>query len=79
MCIYACTYLVPAGVAVLCVEALVAGAAVGPALSHDVAQAAQRRLALKAAEVLHVPVPALRLRALVCKDDLYMREREKQP
>ena len=70
------TDLVPAGVAVLGVETLVAGAAVRPALPHDVAHAAQRRLALKATEVLHVPVPALRLRALVCKDDLRERERE---
>ncbi|KAK0145946.1 hypothetical protein N1851_015130 [Merluccius polli] len=48
-------------VAVLGVERLVAGAAVRPALPHDVALAAQRRLALEAAEVLHVPVSPLRL------------------
>lgn len=64
------TDVVAAGVAVLGVERLEAGAAVWPALLHDVALAPQHRLALEAAEVLHVPVASLRLCALVGKDDL---------
>ena len=64
------TDVLPTGVTVLCVEGLETAAAVGPALLHDVALAAQHRLTLETAEVLHVPVPALRLRALVRKDDL---------
>lgn len=58
------------GVAVLGVERLEAGAAVRPSLLHDVALASQRRLALEAAEVLHVPVTTLGLGALIRKDDL---------
>ena len=65
------TDVLPAGVAVLGVEGLEAGAAVGPALLHDVALAPQHRLTLEAAEVLHVPMPALRLGAFVSKDDLH--------
>lgn len=64
------TDMLPAGVAVLGVERLEAGAAVGSALLHDVALAPQHRLTLETAEVLHVPVPALCLGALVCEDDL---------
>lgn len=60
----------PAGVAVLGVEGLEAGAAVGPSLLHDVALAPQHRLALETAEVLHVPVTPLCLGALIRKDDL---------
>lgn len=69
------TDVFPARVAVLGVEGLEAGAAVRPTLLHDVALAPQHRLALEAAEVLHVPVTALRLRALVRQDDL-RKERE---
>lgn len=64
----------PAGVAVLGVEGLEAGAAVGPALLHDVALAPQHRVALEAAEVLHVPVTPLRLGALIREDDLRKEE-----
>lgn len=62
--------MLPAGVAVLGVERLEAGAAVGPSLLHDVALAPQHGLALEAAEVLHVPVATLGLGALIRKDDL---------
>lgn len=64
------TNMFPAGVAVLCVEGLEAGAAVGPSLLHDVALAPKHSLALETAEVLHVPVTALCLGALIRKDDL---------
>ena len=67
----AVTYVLAAGVAVLGVEGLEAVAAVGAAVLHDVALAAKRDFALKAAEVLHVPVPALRFGAFVSKDDLH--------
>lgn len=70
--------MLPAGVAVLGVERLEAGAAVGPTLLHDVALTAQHRFALKAAEVLHVPVAALGLRALVRQDDLRRRPERKR-
>jgi len=62
--------MLPAGVAVLCVEGLKAGAAVRPSLFHDVTLAPQHCLALKTAEVLHVPVTTLCLSALIRKDDL---------
>lgn len=65
-----CTYVFTAGVAVLCIQGLKAVAAVWTSILHDVALATQRSLTLIAAEVLHVPVPALCLRALVRKDDL---------
>ena len=59
-----------AGVARLGVERLEAGAAVGPRRTHDVALAAQVRVALEALEVTHVPALALRLRALRREDYL---------
>lgn len=62
--------MLPAGVAVLGVERLEAGAAVRSSLLHDVALASQHGLALEAAEVLHVPVATLGLGALIGKDDL---------
>lgn len=62
--------MLPTGVAVLSVERLEAGAAVRSSLLHDVALASQHRLALEAAEVLHVPVTTLGLGALIRKDDL---------
>lgn len=65
--------MLSAGVAVLCVKRLVAGAAVRSTLPHDVALAAQRRLTLETAEVLHVPVLPLRLRALVRQNNLGLR------
>lgn len=60
----------PAGIAVLCIQGLEAGTAVGPSLLHDVTLTPQHRLALKTAKVLHMPVTALCLGALICKDDL---------
>lgn len=60
------------GVTVFRVQGLKAVAAVGPSLLHDIALAAQHRLALEAAEVFHVPVPPLRFGAFVCEDDLEM-------
>lgn len=62
---WALTDVFPAGVAVLGVQGLKAGAAVRPALFHDVTLAAQNSLALETAKVLHVPVPALCLCALI--------------
>lgn len=64
----------PAGIAVLGVQRLVAGAAVRSALPHDVTLAAQRSLALKTAEVLHVPVSPLGLRAFIRQNDLRRRD-----
>lgn len=64
----------PTGVAVLGIEGLKAGAAVGPSLLHDVALAPQHRFTLETAEVLHVPVTSLCLSALIRQDDL-RRER----
>lgn len=65
-----CTYVFSTCVAVLCVKGLEAVAAVWPSVLHDVALAAQGGLALVAAEVLHVPVPALRFSAFIGKYDL---------
>ena len=59
-----------AGVAILGKHAVETGEAVGSALPHDVALAAQVPVALEAGKVLHVPGPALRLGALVREDDL---------
>lgn len=64
------TDVLGAGVAVLGVEGLEAAAAVGPAILHDVPLPPQHRLAFKAAEVLHVPVPPFGLSAFVSKNDL---------
>lgn len=64
------TDVLGAGVAVLGVEGLEAAAAVGPAVLHDVPLPPQHRLAFKAAEVLHVPVPPFGLGAFVGKNDL---------
>lgn len=63
-------YVFPTGVAVFRVEGLITGAAIGATLPHDVALAPQGRLTLETAEVLHVPVPPLRLCTLICQDDL---------
>ena len=78
-----CTYVFTAGVTVLCVEGLKAVATVWVSILHDVALAAQRSLTLIAAEVFHVPMPALRLRTLISKDNLKQskekeRERERE-
>lgn len=64
------TYVFSTGIAVLCIEGLVAGAAVWPTLSHDVALTAQRDLTLKTTEVLHVPVSSLCLRTFICQNNL---------
>lgn len=61
-------------VAVLCIKGLKAVAAVWPSILHDVALAAEGGLALIAAEVLHVPVPALRFSAFISKDQLCVRD-----
>lgn len=63
-----------AGVAVFGVEGLEAAAAVGSAVLHDVPLPPQHRLAFKAAEVLHVPVPPFGLGAFVGKNDLGARK-----
>lgn len=62
--------VLPTAITVLCVTSLVAGAAVGAALTHDIALPSKRCFTLEAAEVTHVPVPALSLRALRREDDL---------
>lgn len=59
-----------AGLAVLGIQRLEAATAIWPAILHDVTLPPQNRLTFKAGEVLHVPVAALGLRALVSKDDL---------
>lgn len=60
------------GVAVFCIQGLEAVTTVGPSLFHDVALATKHGLALKAAEVFHVPVASLGFCAFICKDDLEM-------
>ena len=65
------TDVLATSLAVLGVERLEAATAVRAAVLHDVALAPQHRLTLEAAEVLHVPMPALRLGAFVSKDDLH--------
>lgn len=65
--------MLPAGLAVLCVQRLKAAAAVRPAVLHDVTLPPQDGLAFKTGEVLHVPVAPLGLRALVSEDDLWTR------
>ena len=62
-----------ARVAVLGEHAVEAGQAVGPTLPHDVALTAQVPVTLETGEVLHVPGPALRLRALVRKNYLKIK------
>lgn len=64
------TNMFPAGVAVLCIEGLEAGAAVRPALLHDVSLSPQHSFTFEAAEVLHVPVAPLCLGALIRENDL---------
>lgn len=64
------TDMLPARLAVLCIEGLEAAAAEGAAVLHDVPLSPQDRLALQAAEVFHVPMPALSFRALVSKNYL---------
>lgn len=72
------TYLFSAGVTVFRIEGLIAGAAVWPALSHDVTLTAQCCLALKTGEVFHVPEPPFCLCAFVCKNNLGWTHRPKR-
>lgn len=67
------TYMFSAGITVLGVQRLVTGAAVRPALPHDVTLAAQRSLTLKTTEVLHVPVSSFCLRTFICQNNLGLR------
>lgn len=62
--------VLPAAITVLRVAGLIAGTAVGATLTHDIALPPERCFTLKAAEVIHVPVPALSFRALRGEDDL---------
>lgn len=62
--------MLPAAITVLRVAGLIAGTAVGATLTHDIALPPERCFTLKAAEVIHVPVPALSFRALRGEDDL---------
>lgn len=71
------TNMFPTRIAVFGIEGLKAGAAVGASLLHDVTLASQHCLTLKTAKVLHVPVTALRLCALIRKDDLRERRYER--
>lgn len=57
-------------ITVLRIKGLKAVAAVWSSIFHDVALAAEGGLTLIAAEVLHVPVPALCLGAFISKDYL---------
>ena len=66
--------VVAARLAVVGVHVLEAGAAVGLVFSHDVALSSQLSVALVTHEVLHVPTPTLRLRALVRENYLNNRE-----
>lgn len=66
-----------AGITVLCVQRLVAGAAIWPTLPHDVTLAAQRSLTLKTTEVLHVPVSSFCLRTFICQNNLGLRHNGK--
>lgn len=61
-------------VTVLCIKRLEAVAAVWLSVLHDVALAAESGLTLVAAEVLHVPVPALCLGAFISKDYLHDKD-----
>uniref|UniRef100_A0A2D4IG77 Uncharacterized protein n=1 Tax=Micrurus lemniscatus lemniscatus TaxID=129467 RepID=A0A2D4IG77_MICLE len=64
------TNVLPACIAIFCIEALITTAAIGATLAHDVSLPTQGLLTFKAAEMAHVPVTALGFCALICKDDL---------
>jgi len=64
------TYKLPAWVTVFGVQALEALSAVWFPIPHDVLLASQDLVTLETAEMVHVPVSALRLSALIRKDDL---------
>lgn len=64
------TYVSSAGIAVLCVQGLVAGAAVRPTLPHDVTLPPQGSLTLETTEVLHVPVSSFCFSAFIGQNDL---------
>lgn len=65
------TYVFSTCITVLCIKGLEAIAAVWSPILHDVALAAEGGLTLVAAEVLHMPVPALCLGAFISKDNLH--------
>lgn len=67
------TNMFAAGFAVLCIEGLEASTAEGPSVLHDVSLPTEDSLTLEATEMLHVPVAAFSLCALVCKNDLVTR------
>ena len=58
------------GLTILCIERLKAATTVRSSVLHDIALASQDCLTFKAGEMLHVPVAALCLCALISKDDL---------
>ena len=66
-----------AGITIFCKETLKAVAAVGMALPHDVALSSKLGVALKATEVLHVPVSSFSLCTFVCKNNLGLRDDSK--
>jgi hypothetical protein len=60
--------------AVLGVEPFEAGAAVRPALTHNVSLPAEIRVAFVAREMLHVPASTFGFRAFIREDDLEMAQ-----
>lgn len=73
------TNVLPACIAIFCIEAFITTAAIGATLAHDVSLPTQGLLTLKAAEMAHVPVTAFGFCALICKDDLFRESREMGP
>lgn len=64
------TNMLPTGFAVFSIERLEAATAEGAAILHDISLPSQDCFTFQAAEMLHVPVATLSLRALVSKNDL---------
>lgn len=58
------------GLTVLSIQGLEAPTTVGPTVFHDVPLTTQNGFTFKAGKVLHVPVTALCLRALIIEDNL---------
>lgn len=58
------------GLTVFSIQGLEAPTTVGPTIFHDVPLTSQNDFTFKAGKVLHVPVTALGLRALIVEDDL---------
>ena len=67
---YVNTNRLTTGVTVLCIQPLKTLAAERVILTHDVPLTTQRAVALKAAEMLHVPATVLSFCALLGEDDL---------